>query len=164
MTATDTARDIEKVWDIVEDVDFCMLTTISGGELRARPMSSHADRAAGAILFLTDVRGHKDEEIAADPRACLGYAATGKNLYLSVTGHASIENDRAKIRELWDAGADMFWPKGPDDENVRVLRFEPSRAEWWDGPNAVVVALKMAKAKLTGGTPDFGENRKVTLG
>jgi hypothetical protein len=50
-------NDQEKVWELAKDIGFCMLTTQSGGELRARPISADADREAHAFYFLTDIPG-----------------------------------------------------------------------------------------------------------
>ena len=58
-------NDIDRVWDIVENNSIGMLTTRFSGGLRARPLDARPDREAGAIFFVTDVRGHKDDEIAA---------------------------------------------------------------------------------------------------
>jgi len=44
------------------------------------------------------------------------------------------------------------------------LQIEPSAAELWDGPaNAAVAAFEFVKAEITGGEPNLGENRKVTV-
>ena len=47
-----------------------MLTTRFAGGLRARPLDGRPDRTIGAIFFVTDVRGLKDDEIAAAPDVC----------------------------------------------------------------------------------------------
>jgi hypothetical protein len=47
---------------------------------------------------------------------------------------------------------------------VRVLRLAPELGELWDGPsNSAAAAFEFAKARLTGATPNLGENRKVTV-
>jgi hypothetical protein len=58
----------------------------------------------------------------------------------------------------------VWWPGGPNDPDVCLLRIEPFTAELWDGPaSSVVTAFEFAKAKLTGEEPKLGENRKVTV-
>jgi hypothetical protein len=57
-----------------------------------------------------------------------------------------------------------MWWKGPDDPNVCVLLVRPLTAELWDGPASKAVAVfELVKARLTGGKPDLGENRKITV-
>ncbi|GGE29409.1 general stress protein [Agaricicola taiwanensis] len=157
---TDTAR----VWDIIEKIDIGMLTTIAGGLLRARPMSSHIERDTNSIFFLTDASGSKDDELVQDPRACLSYSEPKTNTYLSVSGTAAVVRDTPKISALWDKDAEAFWPNGPEDPNIRLIRFQPQRAEFWDGPSSSLVAgLEMLTASATGERPDMGENRKVAF-
>ena len=62
--------DIDRVWDILEQHSVGMLTTQFAGGLRSRPLDARPDRDAGAIRFVTDARGHKDGEIAAQPDVC----------------------------------------------------------------------------------------------
>ena len=160
--ADDTARDIDRVWDLMKKISFAMLVTRDGEKLRARPMSAYLDRSANTILFLTDARRHKDEEIARDPHVNLSFADTGGQKYVSLTGTAMISNDRAKIRELFSTPAKAWWDS-PEDPNIRVLKITPDDAEFWDSPGTVVSYVKMAAAAMTGARPDLGDNRKVAL-
>jgi len=133
-----------------------------GDELRARPMHAHGKREDDAIYFLTDRRHQKDDEIQINDNICLAFADTGGQRYLSVTGTATVLDDRALVHDLWDASNKAFW----DDENdpdIRVLRVRPSMAEFWDSPGRIVTSVKMAAAALTGAKLEFGENRKVAL-
>lgn len=152
-----------RVWDIIEKTGVGMLTTRFDGGLRARPLEPRPDRAEGAIYFVTDVRGAKDDEIEAAPEVCLVVIDHKEKAYLSITGRASVVDDRAKAAAIWKKTDNMWW-KGPDDPNVRVLRLVPEKAELWDGPsNSAAAAFEFAKARLTGEKPNLGENRKVTV-
>ena len=155
---------IERVWDIVEKAGVGMLTTQFDGGLRARPLEPRLDRAAGLIRFVTDVRGTKDDEIAAQPDACLIVIEPKDKAYLSITGHAAVIRDSAIAARIWKKTDDVWWPGGPGDPNVCVLEFHPARAELWDGPaSSAVAAYEFAKARLTGAKPNLGENRKITV-
>jgi general stress protein 26 len=156
--------DLDRVWEIMEDVAVCMVTTHAGGRMRARPMHAIPERDEGAIYFVTDTRGAKDDEIAAAPDVCLAFADIGDNTYLSITGRAETFRDPDKAEELWNPEAQAWWPRGPHDPNVRVLRVVPERAEYWDTRgNSIVVALKVMAARMTGRQPDLGENKKVRV-
>ena len=153
----------DRVWDIIEKVGVCMLTTRFAGGLRARPLEARPDREAGVIWFVTDARSGKEHEIEA--HADVGFVVIDHKdkAYLSITGKASVIDDHAKAAAIWKKSDNMWW-KGPDDPNVRVLRLVPERAELWDGPsNAAIAAFEFAKARLTGAKPKLGENRKVTV-
>jgi general stress protein 26 len=157
-------NDIDRVWDIIERHSVGMLTTQFEDGLRARPLDARPDREAGAIFFVTDARGHKDDEIAARPEVCFVVIVPGDNAYLSITGRASVTRDPAKAREIWKKADDMWWKGGPDDPNARVLAIGPVTAELWDGPSSsLVAAYEFAKARITGERPLLGENRKKTV-
>ena len=156
--------DLDRVWEIMEDVAICMVTTHAGGKMRSRPMHAFPERDEGAIYFITDTRGAKDEEIAAAPDVCLAFADIGDNTYLSITGRAEMIRDRNKAEELWSSEAQAWWPRGPQDPSVRVLRVVPEQAEYWDTRgNAITVALKLMAARMTGKPPELGTNRKVNV-
>jgi general stress protein 26 len=159
---TTKTSPLDHVWEIAKKIKTCMLTTLSATRIRSRPMHAIIDRDAGCLWFITDQRGAKDEEIRAAPDVCLAFADTGSNTYLSITGHAELLHDVAKIRELWSTEAQAWWPKGPADPDVRVLRVVPDSAEYWDTRgNSMIVALKLAAARLSGNPPNLGENEKV---
>ncbi|GLK78884.1 pyridoxamine 5'-phosphate oxidase family protein [Methylopila turkensis] len=160
-----TATDVDRVYDLAEDIGVCMLTSKAGAALRARPMHAKIDRDAGAVTFLTDVRHHKDDEIAADPEVCLAFAKPGSQNYVSISGVAEVLNDRAAIKARFSEMAKLWFPEGPEDPNVRLLVVRPTAAEFWDGKtNPIAVAFQMAKARLSDERPDLGDNRKVAMG
>ena len=153
-----------RVWDIIEKARVGMLTTQFAGGLRARPLEVRADRDAGLIWFVTDVRGAKDDEINAAHDIGLVFIDEDSRAYLSITGRASVKRDTAKAKEIWKKTDDIWLQGGPDGPNVRMLRVEPITAELWDGPSsAAEAAFEFAKARLTGEKPNLGENRKVTV-
>jgi len=157
-------KDQDRVWDLIDSIKFAMLVTHDGNsdELRARPMHAHGRREEDTIYFLTDRRHQKDDEIQINDNVCLAFSDPGGQRYLSISGTATVLDDRARVRELWEPSNKAFW----DDENdpdIRVLRVRPAMAEFWDSPGRIVTSVKMAAAALTGAKPKLGENRKVTL-
>ena len=85
------------------------------------------------------------------------------NAFLSITGRAQVLNDASTAGAIWRKTDSMWWPDGPTDPNVRVLKVTPITAELWDGPASfVVTAYEFAKSWLTGVEPNLGENRKLT--
>ena len=161
---TTTTDQTDHVWKIAQKLKTCMLVTVSAGKIRSRPMHAMPDQETGYVWFITDHRGAKDGEIEAAPEVCLGFADTASNTYLSMSGRAEMLRDIAKARKLWSTETQAWWPKGPTDPDVRVVRVTPDSAEYWDARgNSVTVALKLVAARLSGHPPDFGENKKVRL-
>jgi general stress protein 26 len=156
-------KHVDRVWDVMDETGVCMMTTHFDEGLRARPMEAMPDREEGAIWFLTDSRGLKDDEIEASPEVCLTFVCPEQKIFLSITGDASARRDPAQAQALWSKEQEVWW-NGPDDPNLLVLRFEPRRGEIWDGPaNSALAAFEFAKARVTGEKPDLGEKRKVTV-
>ena len=143
MPASDMTEQnpISRVWDVIEKVRVGMLTTQFGGGLRARPLEARADRGAGVIWFVTDVRGAKDDEIGAAHDIGLVFIDGGDHAYLSITGRAFVTRDTAQTKDIWKKADDTWFPGGPDDPNVRLLRIEPITAELWDGPSSAAGAV-----------------------
>lgn len=160
--ANDNTRDTDRAWELMEKIGFAMLVTQNAGKLRSRPMSAYVDRKADAVYFLTDARQHKDDEIQQNPNVNLAFADAGDQKYVSVSGTAAVSNDRAKIKELFTTTAKAWWDSA-DDPNIRVLKFSPEEAEYWDSPGTVISYVKMATAAMTGSRPDIGTNRKVAI-
>src|SRR5262245_56915600 len=154
---------IARVWDIVEKVGVCMLTTRFAGGLRARPLEARPERDAGLVWFVTDLRSEKDDEIEAAHDVGLVFLDAKDKAYLSITGRAEVLHDPAKAAEIWKKTDDAWWD-GPNDPNVCVLRVEPLTSELWDGPaSKAVAAYEFAKARVTVEQPNLGENRKVVV-
>jgi len=159
---TDHHDDHAKVWQLVEKIGFCMLTTQNGSELRARPMSAYSAEMENAIYFLTDVASHKDEEISRYPNVCLAFADSKGQKYVSISGAAEIQNDREKVKDLWATPAKAWWDS-PEDPSIRILKVTPSSAEYWDSPGTVISYIKMAAAAVSSTRPDMGKNAKVGM-
>jgi general stress protein 26 len=154
---------VDRVWDIIELVGVCMLTTRFAGGLRARPLQSRPDRDAGIIWFVTDLHSAKEYEIESENDVGLAFIDAKANGYLSITARAEVRHDHAKAAKIWKPTDNMWW-KGPDDPNVCVLCVTPLTAELWDGPaSKAVAAFEFVKAQLTSEKRNLGENRKTTV-
>jgi general stress protein 26 len=155
--------ELDRVWDIIEKVGVRMLTTRFAGGLRARPLEARPERDAGLIWFVTDRNSSKEREIEAEQDVGLVFIDAKEKAYLSITARAEVRRDRAKAAQIWKRTDDAWWD-GPNDRDVCVLRVRPLTAERWDGPaSSAVAAFEFAKARVTGGEPNLGENRKVTV-
>lgn len=150
----------QKVWELISDLDFCMLTTHDGKALRSRPMSTIARKNEGDIVMLTDSGALKDDEIKKNPQVGLSYS-DGTKTFISISGSAKISIDRAMIKELWNPGAQLYWPEGPETKSVVAIIVTPREGEYWEGNNKLVSGVKFAYGLATGSTPQMGENSKM---
>lgn len=122
-------------WELLGGIPVCMLVTRDGPTLRARPMAPNIDTDGGEIRFVTQRSSHKADEIADLGEVNLSFIAGGnggREHYVSVSGTASLTQDRALIREIWSPHDDTWFPEGPDGPDVAAIRVRPTAAEYWD--------------------------------
>ncbi len=157
-------ESIKKVNDLIEDVQIAMLTTIDGGTLRSRPMQTQEAEFDGDLWFFTSTDTHKTDEIEKDNRVNVAYASPGDNTYVSVSGTASLVNDKEKIEELWNPILKAWFPKGLDDPTLILLKVSVEQAEYWDSTSSTVVQVGgFVKALVTGERADGGDHGRVNL-
>jgi general stress protein 26 len=153
-----------QIWRQLASIHSCMMTTHDGDRIVARPMVGINRPEQNLIWFFTDTRSHKDAEVAKDPRVCLCYADVAKQTFVSLSGRIARVTDAAMINDLWTEGASVYFPKGPDDPDIVLLKFTPESGEYWDSPsNPIVLAIKFLEAKLTGERPELGGHGTASL-
>jgi general stress protein 26 len=153
---------VGRVWSLMGDVAIAMVVTHNGrgDELRARPMAAHLAPDENAVYFLTDAGTPKDQEVRRNNNVCLTFSDHKR--FVSVTGHAELLDDRARVKAIWKAADKAFW-KDENDPAIRVMRVTPEEAEYWESDNFVVTSVKMIAAGVSGKRPDLGDNQKVHL-
>ena len=154
--------EVDRVWRIMSDIKICMLITIAGSKIHARPMSTILRREHNDIVMLTEKASRKESEMAHDSTVVLNFCG-GSHDFVSLQGNARVSDDRAMLKELWNPGAQAFWPEGPEKANVEAVIVNPVEAEYWASSSGLLSSVKMAFAIATGQTPDLGEHKKVGL-
>lgn len=160
-----TKENLAKLIDKIKDVKIAMMTTVDDdGTLRSRPMKTQKTEADGDLWFFTGYESGKSHEIEHDAHVNLSYAEPSDNLYVSVSGKASVLRDQQKINQLWSADMKAWFPDGKEDKNIGLIKVSIDKAEYWDTPsNTMVTLYGMAKAALTGEPAKGGENKKINL-
>ena len=162
--AENTTESLEKLKKMLEGIDFAMLTTIDGGRLRSRPMSTQEVDEDGNVWFFTSDDSHKISEIEKDNRINVAYSKPDDNTFVSVAGRVEVVKDKAKIKELWSPAYKAWFPEGIDDPTVCLLRVAIDQAEYWDAPSSKLVQLfSFVKAIATGQEADYGDHGKISL-
>jgi hypothetical protein len=96
----------------------------------------------------------------------LAFADPGKGRFCSVSGFAEVLQDREVIDRFWTLLALPWFPKGPRDPDLCVLRLHVNHAEFWDSPADPVVRLaSLVRAVLSGepAEPSAQEHGSVLL-
>ncbi len=161
MTETDASEltgpaAIARVRELVEDIDFTMLTTRdASGNLVSRPMSTRQMDANGDIWFFTLDDSKKVDEAEADDEVGLSYLDSSGHRYVSVAGRARVVHDTAKMAELYSPSLDIWFEDGLDTPGIALLRVTPVECEFWEPRHGkLATAAGMLKALVTRDTPD----------
>jgi general stress protein 26 len=99
--------------------------------------------------------------IEANPHVNVSYSSSSS--WVSLAGRASVVDDPAKLKELWDTFTDAWMEGGPENPNNVLIKVDADSAEYWDSPGSKVTQLvNLVKAKVTGKRFE-GDNEKVDL-
>ena len=136
------SRDNAQVFaEKIEGISTAMLTTRTrDGRLTSRPMVAPPLDFDGSLWFFTHAASDTAEEIGMDDDVCATFVDDGAHRYVAAVGRASIVNDPAKARALWTPELTPWLNGGLDDPELRLVRVEVERAEFWE-PSGVLVRL-----------------------
>ncbi|MFT3780182.1 MAG: pyridoxamine 5'-phosphate oxidase family protein [Ottowia sp.] len=165
---TDSTDPREKLWKLIKDIRFGMLTHRGAeGELHSHPLTTQNKELEdeARLYFFISRQSEIYERVVADANVGLAYANPEDDSYVSLSGLASIDEDMDKKRELFNTLARAWFPGGVDDPDVALLVVDISHAEYWDMKESQTVQLiKMAKAALTGKKPQLkADHREIAL-
>lgn len=147
------AETARKLSELIKDFGTAMLTTVApDGGLRSRPMVAHGRGLEnGELWFLTADDSGKVAEIESEHEVNLAYSEPKDQRYVSLSGRARLVRDVERVRRLWTPELKAWFPGGPDDKHLALLRVRIHSAEYWDAPSGKMAGLlAFAKSKLTG--------------
>ena len=156
---------IGKLAELIKDIRVAMLTTaMPDGTLRSRPMAAQSHKFDGTLWFFCDAESAKVYEVRQNQHVNVSFADPGHERYVSVSGLASVVRGNQKARELWTVFHKAYFPNGPEDPNLALLKVDVARAEYWDAPARTMThIIGLAKALVTGHRYVPGENEKLNL-
>ena len=164
MTESNKTEATQKMWEMMKDISFAMLTTEDDDNLRARPMVAAQSAFDGTLWFFTRASSHKVDEVKQEQRVGVTYADPSKQDYVSLSGRAHLVRDKAAIDAHWGEAMRTWFPKGKEDPDIALLKVDVTMAEYWDAPNSTMVhAYGYLKAVVTGEPPHPGGNEKVSF-
>lgn len=127
--------DLKHVADLIAQVEIAMLTTADeNGELRSRPMAVQEAPFDGMLRFFTKDDSGKVDEIEREREVNVAVSCPEKGIFVSVTGSARLNRDRAKIDELWKDEYKVWFKDGKDDPHLAILEVAADYVEYWDTP------------------------------
>jgi general stress protein 26 len=155
--------DWAKLGKLIRDIRVALLTTVDlDGHFHARPVQTLELEGNETLWFFTDWSSPKVREMNRDVRVALGYADPRQHAYVAIGGSATLLRDTRRAKELWSIEQRAYYPDGPEDRRLALLRVRIEHAEYWIAPGPVSYLLAAAKAALTGiPAAVIGENQKL---
>jgi general stress protein 26 len=165
------SKKLDELYELIEGIEIAMFTTRRpDGHLVSRPMATQTQARGTDLWFVTDVESNKLDELEFDPQVNLAYYRDRTREWVSVSGVATVTQDRRAIRELyqkdWKA---WFGDKGgardggPDDPRLALVSVDVQSVTFLkvNKPQPVVL-FEVAKAMVTGKPPKVGAQRELS--
>jgi general stress protein 26 len=157
-----SSEEREKIWDLVKDAKYGFLVTPSAdGRLSGRPLTTQKIENGKTLWFFIDRTGDTAQSVNASQRVLLTYSNSGDDFYASLEGTGEVIVDVAKAREMWSKFAEAWFPGGPEDPTLGLLRVDVDSGEVWEpAANKLVQFVSIATAAFTHTPPKHvGEHK-----
>jgi general stress protein 26 len=128
-----TSIERQRVYELLSTFETTMMVTHApSGPFDCRPMhiADSEIESGGPIWFISSTEGRKTREIGTDPKTLLTFQ-DGRR-YLTIWGRAEIVDDRTRLARIWKPSYDRWAPSGTADPTIRLIKFVPHSAEYWD--------------------------------
>jgi general stress protein 26 len=135
------------------------------GHFRSRPMAVQQKQHRDAIWFATSASSEKCRDIENESQVSLAFH-DGENdaTYLSISGQAELVDDRQLIHQLWDPTWRAWFPDGPDQADLVLIKVVPEHVEWVHPKGGrLKVVTTMLKRAVTGSRQEPGEKKQLNL-
>jgi general stress protein 26 len=159
-----TTQPKKHLYEMLKDFDTAMLVTHSpDGHMHARPMAVAELEPDGDAYFVTGIDSPKVAEIEAEPRVTLTFQSSRQ--FATVCGRVKVVRDRALLDRLWKEAWKVWFPKGKDDPEISLLKFDAEHGELWDnaGARGVKYAVEAIKAYAKGERPEPDPDRHARV-
>ena len=127
-TVPTKAEKMKEFMSLVDDMKIGMLVTqAEDGSLVSRAMATQERRPGIDLWFVTSTETEKVEELEAHPDVNVSFLNPSTREWVSVSGTATINSDRALIRQLYKPDWGIWFPKdakgdgGPEDERIVLI-------------------------------------------
>lgn len=141
---------VKKFCDLVDDIKIAMLVTISNGNvLHSVPLVTQEMGFDGSLWFLVSKASQIAMNIENSSHVAVTYAGSGK--FVSAVGVAELVNDDLdKIHQLWSKPYEVWFPEGPNDPKIQLLKIEVEKVEYWEGHSYPVAKILEFAKYVTG--------------
>lgn len=165
MTNVTISNEIEQLAELIKDFSVAILTTIcQDRSLCSRPMATLNQPFDGGMWFFTKADSTKAGEVEEEGQVNVTYENSQDSVYVSLSGRATLVQDRQQIEKLWDEDLRTWFPEGLKDPRLALLRVDVNKWAYKDGRCGEMSErsgqLRDMPEEVV---PDFGDHRRVDL-
>ena len=149
-----------KLWKALKHDRTVMLGLAGVEEGHSQPMTAqilHDEDERGPIWFFTSKDNDLVKSLGQSHRAVVHFSSKGHDLFASLHGELTIDNDRAVIDRLWNGFVAAWFEGGKDDPKLQLIRLDAQHAQVWLNENNLWAAVKL----LLGSDPKQDYKDKV---
>jgi general stress protein 26 len=135
-----------KLWKALKSDMTVMLGLVAVEDGHSQPMTAQLDPEGdegGTIWFFTAKDTDLVKAMGSQHRAVAHFVSKGHDLFASLHGELTVDNDRATIDRLWNRFVAAWFKGGKDDPQLQLIRFEPERAQVWLNEHSLVAGVKL---------------------
>ena len=139
-----TPQELEdKLWKAIQSDRTLMLGLDGVEDGHARPMTALIEGERGPIWFFTVHDSALVQHLRQGDRAIAAFSSKGHDLFASIKGTLTLDNDRAVIDRLWNPFVAAWYEGGKDDPKVALLRLDAEHAQIWLNASSVLAGVKI---------------------
>ncbi|WP_313082716.1 pyridoxamine 5'-phosphate oxidase family protein [Pulveribacter sp.] len=126
------SQEFKDVAKTMGQIDFCMMQTVGPHGVSTRPMSNNGEvEYDGDNWFFTSADTAKVRDIRQDARVQLVFVDSQAVNFISVWGRGEVVKDVDLKKKLWREELEEWFPQGPDDEDLVLIKVSASRIQSW---------------------------------
>jgi general stress protein 26 len=143
------AEIVAKFWKALRSDRTVMLGLIGAADGHSQPMTAQVDgdEDAGPIWIFSAKTVDLVKALGKGQPAAVQFASKDHDLFATVHGMLTPDNDRAVIDRLWNRFVAAWYEGGKNDPEVQLLRFDPDRAQIWLNENNLFAGIKVMLGK-----------------
>jgi general stress protein 26 len=140
-----TPKELEaQFWKSLKSDMTVMLGLDGVDDGHARPMTAQLEgEEGGPIWFFTAKDNAIVQLLPKGDRAIATFASKGHDVFATIHGRISVDNDRATVDRLWNRYIAAWYEGGKDDPKLALLRLDPERAEIWADASSFIAGIKL---------------------
>jgi general stress protein 26 len=135
----------EKLWKALRSDRTIMLGLPGIDDGHAQPMTAlfDGDAAAGPLYIFSASGVDLVGQIGDGKPALAHFVSHGHDVFATIHGTLTLDGDRAVVERLWNPFVAAWYDGGKDDPELRLLRFDPDRAQVWLNEHSALAGIKL---------------------